>query len=145
MSYNVDYEGGLTFSHSLTTLEHAYLVSLLEHEPCRHLEIEGLNCIRPSEPYRGMEEGYQHIINEMRKEVPHFELEGEVLAHGEDGLNWRIIVKDNVVVAKDQVPIDKDVYEALMTYHKSMTQHGVAGTGVLQSTLAEAYPITMGE
>ena len=123
MGYNTEFKGVLKFKHDPTVGQIKKLKTYFG-EDCRDhpewVEAKGMTYIdyRVTQDMDGIEwddnteksyemvEKLNFVINEMRKEYPNFDLEGELFAQGEDiGDVWYLRMVDGQAM---EVPIDFD-------------------------------------
>jgi len=118
MGYNTDLEGVLTFKNEMTIEQLKELQKFLGENPDNHKD-----WIRPAknsyiqfeitDDYSGLKwdgnekfyyipEAVNIILDNMRIKFPDFELEGEMLAQGEEILDrWKLVIEDGRAVRKD--------------------------------------------
>jgi hypothetical protein len=126
MGYNTTFKGSLTFKHELSVPQLARLQEFFG-EDCRdHKEWDagkeaGYIDLRMSKGYTGIEwddetektygltDSVNVIIREMRKELPEFGLEGQLVAQGEEiDDRWHLIIGDDGWAHKQDVVVFGD-------------------------------------
>lgn len=117
MGYSTDFKGVLKFKKELTSTQLGKLNSFLgedcrEHPEWNRKDLSYID-LELTDDFSGIQwdgsektydlvEKVQLVIDQMKKEYPDFELEGEILAQGEDIEDrWFLVVENNVASRRD--------------------------------------------
>jgi len=117
MGYTTKFDGLLTFKNELTIPQLKKLKTILGEDAREHSEWSSkvsyidleINDVLTGLQHDGAEKTYDMedivtlVISEMKKDFPDFDLDGELMAQGEDVTDrWRLIIQDSKGV---KVPI----------------------------------------